>query len=221
MGEAAYKAVLFDLDGTLIDTYQLILSSMRHSTRTYLGKDLSDEELMSLVGTPLDDQMIHFADGDVERGLELARVYREHNERVHDEVIREFAGVAEMLGRLKDAGIPLAVVTSKRHVLAMRGIRCCGLEGYLDFVIGPDDFPVHKPDPGPVAEGCCRLGFDPSDCLYVGDSPYDIQAGNAAGCATVVVSWGVFPIDLLKQDNPTFVIDDPAALVGIVLGSRH
>lgn len=209
----AHKAALFDLDGTLIDTYALILNSMRHATRTYLGQEFSDEELMARVGTPLDDQMIFFAGGDVERGLELARVYREHNERTHDEAIRRFEGVTEMLAALRAKGVPVAVVTSKRHALALRGMRCCGIDGLVDFVIGPDDFPAHKPDPGPVLEGCRRLGLAPESCLYVGDSPYDIQAGNAAGCTTVAVSWGVFPVETLDRTNPSAVIDDPAELL--------
>lgn len=216
MGTRTYKAALFDLDGTLIDTYALILGSMRYSTRTYLGVEFSDEELMSLVGTPLEAQMIHFAGGDVERGAELTRVYREHNHRTHDEAIAEFPGVAEMLAALKEKDIPLAIVTSKKHELAARGMRCCGIEGYFDFLIGPDDFPAHKPDPGPVLEGCRRLGIDPAECLYVGDSPYDIQAGNAAGCATVSVTWGVFPVEVLAKDNPTYVIDEPSALVSML-----
>jgi pyrophosphatase PpaX len=218
MDDRGYKAVLFDLDGTLIDTYELILSSMRYSTRTTLGREFSDEELMSLVGTPLDDQMVYFAGGDKRLGVELAAVYREHNERVHDEMIRGFSGVPEMLSALKEKHIRLAVVTSKRHALALRGIRCCGLEEYLDFVIGPDDFPAHKPDPGPVMEGYRRLGLDADACLYVGDSPYDIQAGNAAGCDTVAVSWGVFSREVLKKEHPTYVVDTPSELVALTLG---
>lgn len=216
MGNGTYKAVLFDLDGTLIDTYNLILGSMRHATETYLGVELPEDELMSLVGTPLDDQMVYFAGGDVERGAELARVYREHNERTHDEAIRGFDGVPEMLAALREKGVPMSIVTSKRHALAERGMRCCGIDGFFDFLIGPDDHPDHKPNPGPVLEGCRRLGLDPSECLYVGDSPFDIQAGNGAGCATVAVSWGVFPVETLAKDNPTYTIDNPAELVALL-----
>ena len=213
-----YGAVLFDLDGTLVDTYRLILGSMRHATRACLGREIPEGELMSLVGTPLDDQMVFFAGGDAELGAELARVYREHNERTHDREIRRFPGVEDMLAQLRRAGLPVAVVTSKKHALAMRGIRRCGLEGLVDFVIGPDDFPAHKPDPGPVLEGCRRAGVEPSACLFVGDSPFDIQAGNAAGCATVAVSWGVFTAERLAEDGPTYTVGSPAEICSIAIG---
>ncbi len=113
-----------------------------------------------------------------------------------------------MLERLKEAGYPLAVVTSKRHEVAMRGIDRFDLDQYFDFLVGSDDWPEHKPHPGPVAHGCERLGFDARTCLYVGDSPFDMQAGNGAGCATAAALWGMFPQAVLEAEHPTFVCAD-------------
>lgn len=199
-----FKGVLFDLDGTLVDTYELIYASMRQTMDRFLDWTPTAEQLMAGVGTPLEAQMLHFANGDQLKAEQMAAFYREHNHSVRDQLIRDFPGVMDMLQAFADAGIPLAVVTSKRHALAMRGCACFGIQRYLEFLIGPDDCPLHKPDPAPVKLACDRLGLDPADCLYVGDSPFDIMAGNAAGCATYAALWGMFSWEELAVCNPTF-----------------
>lgn len=209
-------AVLFDLDGTLIDTYDMILASFRHATKTVLGKTVPDEALMRKVGQPLAVQMWDFADGQAMHD-ELMEVYREHNERVHDELIKVFPGTAPALERLEEMGVPLGVVTSKRHEAAVRALDCFDLTGCFEFVLGPDDWPEHKPDPGPVLHGCDLLERVPQECLYVGDSPFDMQAGNGAGCPTAAALWGMFPRATLVAERPSFVcsdIGDVPALVG-------
>lgn len=209
------KGVLFDNDGTLVDTQQLILVSMRHATREVLGRIIPDDVLMAEVGTPLATQMEHLAD-DPSQAETLLRTYRSYNEHIHDERVRSFDGIAEMLSELKRRGLATGVVTSKMHPLAWRGLEVCGLSGDIDFLIGPDDFPEHKPAPGPVLYGCKLAGLEPEQCLYVGDSPFDIQAGNAARCATVAVMWGMFSRDALEACNPTYVIERPEELLELV-----
>ena len=211
-----FSAVIFDLDGTLQDSYQLILSSMQHAIGTVLGKSLPDAELMRYVGTPLDWQMVVFADGNEELGAELARVYRAHNEAAHDGLVTPYPGVARTLQALRDAGIPMAVVTGKRHRLAQRGLDVCGLGSFMEFVIGPDDFPAHKPDPGPILEACRRLGARPQSCAYVGDSPFDMHAAVGAGCSAIACTWGFFPKETLLAEGPTYVIDTPVQLLELL-----
>lgn len=201
------QAVLFDLDGTLLDTHDLLLTTFRYATRTVLRKTLPDELLMAKVGQPLNTQMWDFTD-DPSVHEELCRVYREYNAGVHDELIRLFDGTIPMLERLKEAGYPLAVVTSKRHEVAMRGIDLFNLGGYFRFVIGSDDWAEHKPHPGPVAHGCDLLECAAESCMYVGDSPFDMQAGNGAGCTTAAALWGMFPQAVLEAQHPTFVCAD-------------
>ena len=213
------QAVLFDLDGTLLDTHDLILSSFRHSTREVLGRVVPDEELLAKVGQPLDVQMRDFTD-DPALQEKLVEVYREHNHAVHDAQVKTFPGVPEALEALDRAGVRMAVVTSKRQALAQRGLDVCEIARFMEFVVAPDVFPEHKPAPGPVLHACELMGLDPAACMYVGDSPYDIMAGNAAGCATVAATWGMFSIEDLSACAPTFMIDDPAALPEIALSSR-
>ena len=205
------KAVLFDLDGTLLDTYQLILDSMRFTVARELGLDCSDEQLMAKVGQPLAIQFTDFTDDPVLID-ELLRVYRAYNEERHDAVVRAFDGIPEALEALKDAGYALGVVTSKRHELAQRGLDITGLAPFMDFVIGPDDWPEFKPNPGGVLYGCRLAGCNPDECVYVGDSPFDIQAGNGAGCFTIAALWGMFPEEVLRAQNPDAVCLQPSEL---------
>lgn len=201
------RGILFDNDGTLVDTHDLILSSMRYSTRKVLGRVLPDEVLMAKVGIPLADQMLDFTE-TLEQRDELLRVYREHNHAHHDQAIRVFPGVIEGLARLQDAGLKMGVVTSKRHVLAQRGLEITGAWDYMECLIGPEDCPIAKPEPDPVVFGCALMGLLPDECIYLGDSPFDIHAGNAAGCVTAAALWGMFGRAELEAEQPDHWCDD-------------
>ena len=214
---ARYKGILFDNDGTLVDTELLILESMRYSTRKVLGRTIPDEELMRKVGQPLAVQMRDFTD-DVALQEEVLRVYRTYNHAHHDQVVKAFSGVARGLAQLAEAGCVLGVVTSKLHALAWRGLETTGLSPYLACCIGADDCDRFKPDPAPVVLGCQSIGLDPSDCLYVGDSPFDLQAGNGAGCDTAAALGGMFGADELRAESPTFECATFDELVAKVLG---
>lgn len=194
--------ILFDLDGTLLDTHDMILVSMRYTINEVEGKDCSDEELMARVGTPLLDQMLHFTAGDKARAEELVDIYRAYNDAIHDENIRAFPGTKEALETLTKAGCRMGVVTSKRHWLAERGLKICELDSFFEFLVGSDDWPEHKPAPGPILHGCELLGIDPTRCTYIGDSPFDIQAANAAGCRSVAALWGMFSPEELAACHP-------------------
>jgi pyrophosphatase PpaX len=200
---AAVEGLLFDLDGTIIDTIGLILASARHATKTVLGEALPDDVLRHNIGVPLRTQMGEYAPGHVE---DLLRAYREHNDRVHDDLIREFPGTEEALDALSRRGYPMGIVTSKSHSVAQRGVDHFGLGRYFRFVVGFEDTAEHKPGPVPVLEGARRLGVPPERCVYVGDSPHDIAAGRAAGAITVAAMWGPFPERALAE-GPDFAIE--------------
>lgn len=218
------KGILFDNDGTLVDTHDLILASFRYATRTVLHREIPDDDLMRKVGQPLAVQMWDFTD-DPETQQELLSVYREHNHALHDQVVRAFDGVVEGLARLQADGFALGVVTGKRHRLAWRGLEVTGAAPYLQCCIGADDCPQYKPDPGPVVAGAKALGLDPRECAYVGDSPYDIEAGNAAGCCTVAAMWGMFSRESLLAEGPAYCCDTFAELVDFLerqqQGNQH
>lgn len=197
------KALLFDADGTLIDTYEMILQSMRYTTERCLGISLPDDELMQGVGTPLFDQFVVFCKGDEKRATELVEVYRAHMKKTHDEKIAAFKDTKQALEELLRKGYQMAVVTSKPHELAERGLSLTELLPYFAFVIAADDYQEHKPLPGPILYGCKKLDLAPKYVAYIGDSPYDIEAGNAASCSTIAALWGMFSKDTLAAKHPT------------------
>ena len=209
------KGILFDNDGTLVDTHDIILASMRYSTSKVLGHALPDDVLMRKVGQPLVVQMRDFTP-DEDLQAEIVRVYREHNATIHDDGISAFPDAAGALEQLANLGFKMGVVTSKLRVTAWHGLEITGLAGYLDCCIGAEDCVHYKPEAEPVLRGAAALGLSAEDCVYVGDSPYDIQAGNAAGCTTIAVTWGVFPEDQLLEQNPDYVCDTFADLVHVM-----
>jgi len=211
---ASLEAVLFDLDGTLIDTLELIMTSARHATRQVLGEALPDDVLRHNIGIPLKAQMAEYAPDHVP---ELLAAYREHNETVHDDLIREFPGTEEALGALRAAGYPMGIVTSKSRPVAQRGLDFFGLEGYFDCVVGYEDTQVHKPEAEPLRECARRMGIPADRCIYVGDSPHDIACGNAAGALTVAALWGPFAERVLEP-GPTFALGSLGGLAELLRG---
>lgn len=211
---------LFDLDGTVLDTYEPILVSMRYATEKVFGKALTDAELIAKVGQPLVVQMQTFVEDHgcaPEVADELTRVYREFNERDLDEKSHPFAGVPEALAALKSAGFTLGVVTSKRVGLATKSLKAHGLYDVFACVNGAEDSTAHKPDPEPLLAAAKKLGVSPDRCVYVGDSPYDLQAAHAADMPCVGVTWGkFFGREILLKQMPSVLIASPEELVGAV-----
>lgn len=218
MTQRCRDVVLFDLDGTVLDTYAAILDSLQYATRTVLGAALPDDELVSMVGQPLVTQMRVFAGGDEALAQRLLVTYRAYNEAGLDDRIAPFAGVPEAFEALRAQGFTVGVVTSKRRGLAEQSLIHFGLCEGLACVRGVEDSTAHKPDPDPLLHAAEALGVDAGQCLYVGDSPFDIQAAHAADMPCVGVTWGkFFSRTQLEGERPSVLIDDPAELVGAVL----
>src|SRR5512139_3657317 len=184
------RAVLFDLDGTLIDSIPLIVASMRHAFDGHPHPP-SVAEWVALVGTPLDTMIRRWAvdEADVAR---LKERYKEHQWAHHDAMVRAFPGVPGMLERLGGRGVRMAVVTSKLERSARRSLEFVGLLRHFELVVGLEATLRHKPDPEPVLHAVRHLGAAAPGAAFVGDSPHDVEAGNAAGVATVATLWGPF-----------------------------
>jgi pyrophosphatase PpaX len=210
------KAALFDFDGTLVDTTELIYQSMRHATGEVLGKNLPREILLANVGQPLPRQMELI---DAERAEALLESYRIHNEEHHDALIGEFPGVKRALARLHAAGVRVAVVTSKRCFSVKMALkRFPGLGETVDRFVTMEDTTEHKPDPEPLLKGLEFLGdIPPQEAAYVGDSPFDVAAAKAAGITSVAVSWGAFSEDTLRSAGPDHIVEDIDAAVDALL----
>ena len=213
-------ACLFDLDGTLIDSIDLIMESFRHTMRTHLGSVPDEARWRNGFGTPLRTQLRAFARDDDEAERMVA-TYRSYTHAHHDRLLRSYAGIDRGLAVLSGAGIRLAVVTSKTHALARRGLARCGLNHYFDVLVGFDDVDEHKPHPAPVLAALDLLGVDAGDTLFVGDSPHDIRAGRAAGVRTAAVLWGPFPREALARESPHRWLAGPDRIADLARPCGH
>jgi pyrophosphatase PpaX len=209
-----YPTVLFDLDGTLIDSGEIILASFRHATRTVLAREIPDEVLAAAVGgSNIYEQMRAF---DEERAEELVRVYREHNEPLHDDLVA-FEGIEGVLERLKSERRRLGIVTAKRRRTVDLAFSLLPLERYFDTVVTAEQTKQHKPHPEPVLAALERLGSSPGEAAFVGDSPFDMGAGKAAGVFTVAVSWGkIHPVERLVEAGADAVVHTPEELLDVL-----
>lgn len=206
------ETFLFDVDGTLIDSIELILASFRHTMTKRTGRVPPEHLWIATLGRPLWVQFRSFSDDEEEINA-MTKTYREFNAAHHDRLMRRYPGVSDVVKHLKDEGKTLGVVTSKNRATAYRGLAHCGLEGLFDDMVAADDIDRHKPDPAPVLKALDNLAADPESTLFVGDSPHDIDAGKAAGVRTCAVEWGPFAPSQLEASGPTYQISLPSELL--------
>ena len=206
--------MLFDFDGTIVDSGEMILASFRHATKTVLAREIPDGELAAAVGgSTIFEQMRAF---DPNRVDELVDAYRAHNTPLHDE-LRPFHGMEELLGGLKAEGRRLGIVTAKRRRTIDLAFRVLDLERFFEAVVTADSTERHKPDPEPVLHALELLGAVPREAAFVGDSPFDMGAGSAAGVFTVGVSWGgLHPEEALRAAGADVVVHDQEELLGLL-----
>lgn len=210
-----WPVVLFDLDGTVLDTVELIRASHAHAVREVLGVELPDEELMAGIGTPLREQMEVFS---AERADELFHVYRAWNHANTARLIERYPGVDEVLLELEAEGARLGIVTSKMLDAVELAFAALPPPIVWDVVITTEDTPLHKPHPAPLLAALERLEGTPAEAVYVGDSPFDLQAARAAGMAGIGVTWGAFGRAALEAEEPLVVVDTPAELLEALAG---
>lgn len=210
------KAALFDFDGTLVDTTELIFQSMNHAVKEVLGETKTRDELLANVGQPLPTQMKYF---DAERADDLLESYRLFNDEAHEEFIASFPNVEGSLVRLRDAGIKIAVVTSKRkHSVGLALDSFPELRNVIDEFVTMEDTTEHKPRPEPLLKGLELLGgVSREEAAYVGDSPFDIEAAKAASLTSVGVWWGAFTEASLRAANPDHLVPDLDSVVDVLL----
>jgi pyrophosphatase PpaX len=210
------EAVLFDFDGTIVDTTELIYQSMRHAVREVLGHEPSREVLTANVGQPLPRQMELL---DPEKAEELLETYHLYNDAHHEGLIREFPNVETSLARLRDAGLALAVVTSKRRFSVEMALDSFpSLKKVVDVFVTMEDTTEHKPHPAPLLKGLELLGdIPPEKAAYVGDAPFDVAAARAAGIMSVAVSWGAFTQEALQAAGPDYLFKDLDSAVELLL----
>jgi len=208
--------VLFDMDGTLIDTVPFIVESFRHTFAQHHVTGVSDAHIMASIGTPLETYLRQFA-GAATR--EMVETYTRYNERWLNKAIAIFLGVPAMLDSLRALPVRTGVVTAKRRVSAMLTLRVFDLESCFDTIIAKEDTTRHKPHPEPLQLAMNNLGLtDPSRVLYVGDSIHDIRSAHAAGCLACAVNWSRMPHEDLMAEKPQFWAKTAHEIVDIASG---
>lgn len=213
-----FSVVLFDLDGTLINTNNLIVRSFQHTLKEQLGLDVPAEAIYKHFGEPLPTSMARYAP---DRALELTQLYRVFNQANHDALVANFDDIPRMLQAMKKAGVKLGIVTSKMRDMALRGLNVCGLTHFFDTVVGMDDTTEHKPEPAPIYFALDRLGEKPgAHVLMVGDSSFDLLCGRNAGVKTAAVGWTVIDRSELQRCHPDHWVEAPAELEALVLGAK-
>lgn len=209
------EAVLYDFDGTLADSTELIMRCYRHTMRTHLGHVPPDEEWLSGFGTPLEGQIRRFARSEEECAAMLES-YRSHQREHHDALLRPFPGALEVVEALAERGVRLAIVTSKHREGTLRGMGLCGLVDHFPVIVTPEDVTHSKPHPEPVLRALDELGVAAERALFVGDSPHDVEAGRAAGVRTAGVLWGPFPRAWLEAARPDFLLESQEEVLRVL-----
>jgi pyrophosphatase PpaX len=204
-----WSAVLFDLDGTLADTVELILRSYRYTMETHLGEAPPDRLFLDTMGKPLPTQIRDFAEDEAQAEA-MRQTYVSFQREIHDDMVKPYPGAGSVLEELRGRGVKLGVVTSKASGIAARTLEACGLFGHIDFLVCHDEVEKPKPDPESVVRALEYFGLTdcPGDVIFVGDSPFDMQAGRGAGTKTGAALWGPFERDPLEAQQPDYWFDE-------------
>jgi pyrophosphatase PpaX len=209
-----YSTVLFDLDGTLVDSGAMILASYRHAAWTVLAREIPDEVLAGFIGGGTIRE--HMTSLDAAQADELVRVYREHNEPLHDE-LEAFEDVEHVLRSLQSEGRRLGIVTAKRRKTVDLAFAVLPIASYFGALVTTETTERHKPHPDPVLKALELLGAERDEAAFVGDSPFDIRAGKGAGVYTVAAAWGnIHPVERLLDAGADVLVESPAELLDVL-----
>lgn len=207
------KAIIFDLDGTLLNTDLLIKNSFIHTFEKYKpGYTLSEKELLSFLGPSLYDTFsCYFPQSMVQ---ELIAYYRQYNLKHHEDFVTIYPGVQDTLAYLQKQGYPMAVVTTKMKDVALLGLKMFALTDHFETVIGHDDVQRSKPDPEGILMALDRLQCQ--DGYYIGDNITDILAGKNAKLKTIGVKWSPKGYELMAKENPDLLIDHFSEIIDFI-----
>lgn len=204
--------ILFDLDGTLIDTNELINESFNHTFKHY-GLEFTHDEILAFNGPPLKET---FENIDLDKAEAMITTYRDHNLAHHDSYVKAFPNVKETLETLKHRGIKMGIVTTKMRSTAIRGMKVTGIDSYFETIVALDNVTHAKPHPEPILKAMKNLDAIPEKTLMVGDNHHDIESGHNAGVKTAGVAWSLKGEAKLKQYNPTYMLHDMKDLLKII-----
>jgi pyrophosphatase PpaX len=205
------NTVLFDLDGTIVDTNELIIQSFLHALQGTVSEDFGRQHIIPSMGQPLTDQLQLFS--GLDDVTALTQTYRDYNYLKHDEMVALFPGVAEVVLRLKQNGFKLGVVTTKMRPTTERALRMFGLLEHMDTIVTLDDVSHAKPHPEPVLKAVNAIGSDPAQTIMVGDSTVDIESALRAGAVPVGVAWSLKGETVLREAGAAHILQNMEQLL--------
>lgn len=208
------NTVLFDFDGTLADSNELISESHFRVVDEYFPGRFQRNNMQSFNGPSLVDIYTHL---DNERKEEMIKKYRDHMMSMHDETIKLFPGIKELLKRVHEKGIKVGIVSTKRKDMLEHGIQVLGIERYVDVVIGLGDYQNSKPNPESVLLALKKLNVSADAAMMVGDNFHDIEAGNSAGTQSVFVKWSEKSVESILPYKPDFIVSNVKELERLIL----
>ncbi len=208
-----FKYILFDLDGTLIDTNKLILDSYKYTLKKHLNVNASDEDLLKYFGEPLVYTLQRYS---TEKAQEMFETYIEYNEHHHDNCVLPCGEIGSGLARLKELGCIMAIVTSKRRVIATRGLNLFDFKKYFSAIVALEDTEKHKPDASPIIEALKRLNADGGQAVMIGDSIYDIECAKNAGIKSILVKWSMADGFQDKMIDADYTVNSIDELINII-----
>ncbi|MET4561615.1 pyrophosphatase PpaX [Lysinibacillus parviboronicapiens] len=209
----AVKALLFDFDGTLLNTNDLIIQTFMHVLEERFPGQYSSKDCLNFIGPSLKQTFSDIAPGEEDA---MMAKYRTWNVLHHDELVTDYPDVVATLEHLKSMGIQLAIVSTKRNEMIDRGLGVLGATHLFDVRIGTDDVKNVKPNPEPVLLALERLGVAKEDAIMIGDNSHDIEAGHNAGVKAAGVAWSIRGADYLLQFKPEYMLQAMTDLIDIV-----
>ncbi|MGG2112776.1 pyrophosphatase PpaX [Lysinibacillus pakistanensis] len=207
------KALLFDFDGTLLNTNDLIIQTFMHVLNERFPGQYSPKDCLKFLGPSLKQTMSDIAPGEEDA---MIAKYRKYNELHHDELVTQYPDVVSTLEQLKAMGLKLAIVSTKRNGMIDRGLSVLGANHLFDVRIGTDDVKNVKPDPEPVLLALERLGVNKEEAIMIGDNSHDIEAGHNAGIRAAGVAWAFKGPEYLQQFKPEYMLHHMTDLLDIV-----
>ena len=213
------NTVLFDFDGTIMDTNQIIIDSWQETFRQMEGREEATDVILKTFGEPLEATMRNFfPDADLEKSLDIYRGYQRDN---FLNEIKLFPGIRQLLDELLQRQVRMALVTSRLKFTTDQAVEKFNLDKYFSYVVTANDVTKHKPDPQCINVALEHLGSLPEQSLMVGDTLFDIQCAHNAGCQSVLVSWSLSLEEKIKEgfapgEKPHVIIDKPEQILSLL-----
>lgn len=205
--------LLFDLDGTLIDTNDLIITTFLHTLEKYYPSKYTREDVLPFMGPTLQET---FEGIDPDRVEEMILDYRTYNLANHDLLVKEFVGVLETIQILQEKGFKLAIVSTKVYDTVLKGLKLTKMDAFFDIIVAMEHVSKVKPDPEPIFNALEQLGSTPEETIMVGDNYHDILAGKNAGTKTAGVAWSAKGREYIAKYEPDYILDNMKDLLTIL-----